>query len=127
MGDYRSVECGSQRYTQALANRNSIPKIFSRAHFQISSGTESIASQQHDLSSNATVGTFTTQVLSRNSLIPLGYDFQTQHVLDTFPYTNHSPLTVGASSTGRSPKIHNSTCESSLISFRGAAINYRMS
>jgi|HubBroStandDraft_6_1064221.scaffolds.fasta_scaffold15350_3 hypothetical protein len=56
MGDYRSVECGSQRFAQALDSRNPVPK-------------------------------FSSRIL----------------------------------------KIHNTTCESFLVSFRGAAINYRMS
>src|ERR1700733_2597816 len=117
MGDYRSVEWGSQRSTQALNSLHSITKILSSAHFPITRGAETIARQQHDLSSSSITCTTPVHVTSHIALIPSRHQLHTQHVLDTFPLTNHSPLTVGSSSSGRSLKIHNPTCEVCLGPF----------
>ena len=49
MGDYRSTECGSQRFTQALATRNSV-----RAKFSLARNSKSLARNRNNRKPAAT-------------------------------------------------------------------------
>src|ERR1700690_2517095 len=111
MGDYRSPGRGSQPNTPALNLRLFDNRLLFRVQLTHTRGAETIARQQHHLSSSAIPCAIPAYVSLRNALIPFRHQFHTQHVLDTFPLTNHSPLTVGSSSTGRCLKFHNPTCE----------------
>src|SRR5580658_674203 len=117
MGDYRATEWGSQRSTPAHNPCHSSLLLAPFAQLADSRGTQTISRQQHHLSNRAISCIISAHAPFGNSLIPSRHQFQTQHVLDTFPLTNHSPLTVGSSSSGRCLKIHNPTCEVRLGPF----------
>lgn len=97
MGDYRSLSYRPSRDLFIACTCQPARHIRRRATFSLAPHAETRSQQAFELSLCFILNQSSPRFPLRHTLIPFGYESPTQHVLDTFSLTNHSPLTTGHS------------------------------